>query len=59
METVGLGVSDAELGVNLGLPNGLAGHLQISDKIIILSGSRSGLDDFEIVGWVFRLQVGV
>lgn len=56
----GLGVDIGELGhVHLGLAKRLAGHLEVTDEVVVLAGTVGNLDDFNKVGGVPRLDVRI
>ena len=59
MKTIGLGVGIGELGVDFGLAEGLAGHLKVTDKVVMFAGVVGHLDDFSEVGRILRLDVRV
>ena len=59
MKTVGFGIRVRQLGIDLGLADVLPGHLEIPDKVVMLSGAVRDLNNFEEVGGVLSLDVRV
>ena len=59
VQTVGLGVGVCELCIDLGLAQGLARHLEVSNEIIVLACTACNLDDFSIVAGILGLDVRV
>ena len=58
MQPVRLGIRIGQLSIDLGFPQGLAGHLEVLDQLIVFACAVGDLDDFSKIGGVLSLDIG-
>lgn len=59
MEAIGLGIRVGQLGIDLWLAKALAGHLEVTNQIVVLVCPSRDLNDLAEVGGVLGLDIGV
>ena len=58
MQPVRLGIRISQLGIDLGFPQGLAGHLEVLDQFIVFACAVGDLDDFSIIEGILSFDIG-
>ena len=57
MQSIRLGIRIGQLSIDLGFPQGLAGHLEVLDQLIVFACTVGDLDDFGKIEGVLSLDI--
>jgi hypothetical protein len=59
METIGLGKGEQQVAIYLRFTNGLSGHSQEPNEILVLAGSARNLNDLLVIAWIVGPDVRI
>ena len=58
MQPIRFGIRIGQLSINLGFSQGLAGHLEVLDQLIMFACAVGDLDDLGKIGGILSLDIG-